>query len=144
MPLNSRQYFPSETGKESSNEELIHTASFGCDAFPDIDNVSPCTTQGGTFNSVTSALVSVIVKGASTKRNIDRTISIALIRVKIFGFIFIIKRNIDSSIKKLSVNQQQKNKKEEAGQFIFVLSPSKLQMQEPCSICQPKRAVQLA
>ena len=55
MPIKSRVYLSFETGREIANEDFNHTSSFG-DAFPDIDNVSPCTTQGGTVNSVTSAL----------------------------------------------------------------------------------------
>ncbi len=43
IPLNSSLYLPSEIGNDISNEEPTHTSSFG-DAFPDIDNVSPCTT----------------------------------------------------------------------------------------------------
>ncbi len=55
MPLNSSEYLPSETGKEITNVDFSNTSSFGV-AFPDIDNVSPCTTlMGFTFSSVTLA-----------------------------------------------------------------------------------------
>jgi len=46
--LNSREYFPSETGKSSSNEEFIHTSSHGA-ALPVIVITSPgLTTSGST------------------------------------------------------------------------------------------------
>jgi len=55
IPRNSSLYLSvSETGNEISNDESNHTASFGA-AFPYIENVSPCTTKEGTFNSVTLA-----------------------------------------------------------------------------------------
>jgi len=55
IPIKSREYLSFETGREIANDDFKHTSSYG-DAFPDIDNVSPCTTTEGAFNSTTSAL----------------------------------------------------------------------------------------
>jgi len=87
---NSREYSPSDTGKESSNEEPTHTSSPGA-ALPVIVITSPgLTTSGSTFNSVTLALVietGIEIKTeASTKVSITIVINIAS-PLKVPGFI---------------------------------------------------------
>ncbi len=73
--MNSAVYLPSETGKEITNDEVIHTVSFGV-ALPDKDTLAPSiTTSGFTFSSVISALpiaMKTVTVNANAKTRIAR------------------------------------------------------------------------
>ncbi len=76
IPLNSRLYLPpSVTGKESVNEELSQTASYGA-ASPLMVTSLPCNTSSGTFSSLTSPLATETVQSGIAIAIVNITIAI--------------------------------------------------------------------